>query len=437
MKGLKMELTAEETRILEGEYGEVEQEALKLLVKYGEALNAGRLVDVQSVHTAMAVPGQFAKIVTGNYPLLNQILLCSKKRIKIDKLKVYTTTHVCDIEPYHYKEFGVSEEVMQANRAVREHYARKGIIFTSTCTPYLVGNIPVKGNHIAWMESSAVVYANSVIGAMGNIEGIESTLAAAIVGKIPYAGFHVPENRKAKVIFHIDATLKYQADFDALGYYIGEELENMGLSLDVPVLTGLKPGQATQDNLKGMGAAMATSGAVQLYHIDGITPEACGGLETVLLDPGKTERVGVTDGDIKKTYDTLSTATDTRVDLIIMGCPHFSLNQLKEVALLLEGKYIKEDVFLWIFLPAGLKELVMARGFGKIIEQAGGLLMVDTCPALTQFKPVGVKIVASNSAKQIHYYSAEFPEITTWFGSVEKCIQAAISGRWGSGYLNK
>ncbi|NVM29247.1 MAG: aconitase X catalytic domain-containing protein [Candidatus Helarchaeota archaeon] len=427
-----MHLTKEEEKILNGEQGIAQQEALKLLIRYGEALGAEKLIEVQSVHTAMAVPEQFAKVIRGNYPLLNQVLLCSKKPVKLDKLKVFTTTHVCNIEPYHYREFSVSEEVMQANRDIRAHYAKQGIVFTSTCTPYLVGNVPVKGNHIAWMESSAVVYANSVIGALGNIEGIESTLAAAIVGKIPYAGFHVPENRKAKVVVQIDVKLIPQSDFDALGYFIGEELENMGLSLDVPILTGFKPEQATQDNFKGMGAAMATSGAVQLYHIEGITPEACIGLENTLVDPKKTEKVTVTDADIKKTYDTLSTATDPRVDLIIMGCPHFSLNQLKEVALLLEGKSIKKDVYLWIFIPAGLKELAMARGFGEIIEQAGGVLMVDTCPALTQFKPVGVEVVASNSAKQIHYYTAEFPEISTWFGSVEDCIQAAVTGKWGA-----
>ena len=427
-----MQLTQEEEKVLEGERGLAKQEALKLLIKYGKALGAEKLVEVQSVHTAMAVPEQFAKIISGKYSLLNQILLCSEKQIKLDKMKVFTTTHVCSIEPYHYKEFCVSEEVMQVNRDMREHYAKKGIVFTSTCTPYLVGNVPVKGNHIAWMESSAVVYANSVLGAMGNIEGIESTLAAAIVGKIPYAGFHMPENRKAKVIFNIEATLKVQSDFDALGYFIGEELEDMGLSLDVPILTGLKPIQATQDYLKGMGAAMATSGAVQLYHIDGITPEAGAGLKNILMDPEKTEKLTVTDNDIKKTYETLSTAKETNVDLIVMGCPHFSLNQLKEVALLLEGKSINRNVYLWIFIPEGLKKLAIERGLGQIIESAGGILMVDTCPALTQFKPVGVEVVASNSAKQIHYYSAEFPEIGTWFGSVEDCIQAAVSGRWGN-----
>ena len=114
-----------------------------------------------------------------------------------------------------------------------------------------------------------------------------------------------------------------------------------------------------------------------------------------------------------------------------MGCPHFSLNQIKDVALLLDGKRVSDEVLLWIFLPAGLKDLVMARGFGKTIEHAGGTLMIDTCPALTQFKPEHVEVVASNSAKQIHYYSAEFPEITTWFGTIEDCVNAAISGKWG------
>lgn len=427
-----MYLAAEEEKMLSGECGIAQQEALNFLIKYGDALGADRLIDVQSVHTAMAVPGQFAKILKGNYAGLNQILLCSKKRIELEKMKVFTTTHVCTVEPEHYQQFGISEEVMQANRDIRDYFAKKGIIFTSTCTPYLVGNVPVRGNHIAWMESSAVVYANSVIGALGNIEGIESSFAAAITGKIPYAGFHILENRKAKVIFQIDATLKSQSDFDALGYFIGEELENMGLSLDVPLLTGLNPIQATQDYLKGMGAAMATSGAVQLYHIEGITPEARAGRDSILEDPIKTEEVKVLDEHIKQTYEKLSTATEAKVDLVILGCPHFSLNQIKDTALLLEGNHVHNDVILWVFMPAGLKDLVMVQQFGRIIEAAGGTLLVDTCPAVMQFKPEHVKVVASNSAKQIHYYSETIPGITTWFGTLEDCINAAISGKWGA-----
>ncbi len=427
-----MQLTLEEEKILNGEYGIAQQEALKFIIKYGDALGAERLVDVQSVHTAMAVPEQFTKILKGNYVVLNQVLLCSRNRVDFERMKVFSTTHVGTCEPKHYKQFHISEEVVQANRDVRDYYARKGLICTSTCTPYLVGNIPIKGNHIAWMESSAVVYANSVIGALGNIEGIESSFAAAITGKIPYAGFHIPENRKAKVIFQVDATLENQADFEALGYFIGGELENLGMGLDVPLLTGIHPSQATQDNLKGLGAAMATSGAIQLYHIEGITPEACVEKEGILADPKKTVKVKISNEEIAQTYEELSTATETQVDLVILGCPHFSLNQIKDTALLLEGKRVHKDVQLWVFLPAGLKDLAMTRRFGQTIEAAGGILMVDTCPSLMLFKPENVKVVACNSAKQIHYYSALIPGITTWFGTLADCINTAITGKWSS-----
>jgi len=427
-----MQLTVEEEKMLAGEYGVAQQEALNFLIKYGVALGADRLVDVQSVHTAMAVPEQFSKILKGNYAWLNQILLCSKKRIELEKMKVFPTTHVCTVEPEQYQRLGIAEEVMQANRDIQDYFAKSGLIFTSTCTPYLVGNVPIRGNHIAWMESSAVVYANSVMGALGNIEGIESSFAAAITGKIPYAGFHILENRRAKVIFQIDATLKNQADFDALGYFIGEALENLGLSLDVPLLTGLNPAQATQDNLKGMGAAMATSGAVQLYHIEGITPEACVQRDSILEDPIKTEEIWVLDENIKQVYEKLSTSTESKVDLVILGCPHFSLNQIKDVALLLDGKRVHEDVLLWVFMPAGLKDLAKGQYFGRIIEMAGGTIMIDTCPAVMQIKPEQVNVVASNSAKQIHYYSETIPGVTTWFGTLEDCISAAISGKWGT-----
>ena len=426
-----MHLTNEEEKMLSGRYGEAEQAAMGLLVRYAEAFGAERLVKVQSVHTIIAATNEIAPLLKGNYPLLNEILLCSKKPVKLDKMKVFTTTHVSNIEPTYYELFDISDDVLQIAFDIRKHYGKKGIIFTCSCTPYLVGNIPVKGNHIAWMESSAVVYANSVIGAMGNIEGIESTLAAGITGRIPYAGFHIPEKRKAKVIFNVEADLKNRTDFDALGYFVGEELENIKMGLEVPILTNFDPLKATQDALKGMGGAMATSGAVQLYHIEGITPEACNGLKNILADPQKTEKITINNSDLKATYEKLSTATEPKVDLVVFGCPHYSLDQIKRVALLLEGKKIKEDVELWIFTPSGLKALATSLGYTAIIESAGGKLMCDTCPSITRSKPENIEVMACDSPKQIHYYTAEFPELKTWFGTVEDCINAAIKGVWG------
>lgn len=425
-----MQLTKDEEKILNGEYGAAEKEAINFLIRYGEALGADKLIDVQSVHTVLAVPDELIKLLKGNYSLVNQMLLCSKKRVDLEQIKVYTTTHVGTIDPIHYKDFGTSEEILEASLNMQRDYTKKGIIFTCTCTPYLVGNIPVKGNHIAWMESSAVVYANSVIGAMGNIEGIESSLAASIVGKIPYAGFHISENRKAKVIFKIEAKLKQRTDFDALGYFIGEELENIDMGLEVPILRGINSSIITQDALKGMGASMATFGAVQLYHIEKITPEACSGLKSILEDPEKTETIKVDDKNIKETYEKLRTAADTKVDFVVLGCPHYSLKQVMDVAFLLNGKKVRENVILWIFLPAGLRDLAMELGFGKIIENAGGKLMSDTCPTVARYNNESIEVMASDSPKQIHYYTAEFPKITTWFGTVKDCINAAITGRW-------
>ncbi|MHA1298217.1 MAG: aconitase X [Candidatus Helarchaeota archaeon] len=426
-----MHLTKEEEKMLNGEFGEAKQASIKLLIRYAEALNAEKLVEVQSVHTIVAATSEIAPLLKGNYPLLNEILLCSPSPLELDEMEVFTTTHVSNIEPKYYKEFEISDQVLQIAFDIRNHYSKKGIIFTCSCTPYLVGNIPVKGNHIAWMESSAVVYANSVIGALGNIEGIESTLAAGITGKIPYAGFHIPENRKAKVLFQVEADLNNRTDFDALGYFIGEELENIGMGLEVPILTGMNPLKITQDSLKGMGASMATSGAVQLYHIEGVTPEACMGLEKIVDDLKRVEKIKVDDKNINGVYQKLSTADDNKVDLVVLGCPHYSINQIKKVALLLNGKKVKDDVELWIFTPSALRDLSISLGFGKMIENAGGKLMCDTCPAITRSKPVNIDVMACDSPKQIHYYTAEFPKLKTWFGTVEECIDAAITGIWG------
>ena len=293
----------------------------------------------------------------------------------------------------------------------------------NTCAPYLVGNVPVKGEHCAWMESSAVVYANSVLGARINTEGRESVSAASLTGKIPFLGYHLDENRLGTHLVEVEFDVESVMDWNLLGYYVGEIVQER-----VPVLKGIRR-VPSLSKLKHCGAAAASSGGVELYHIVGITPEApsmeeaFGGKKAIAtLKFGRRER--------QIAYENLnSSAKETAVDFVMLGCPHYSVEQVWEVCKLLKDRRIHSHTNLWIFTPRALKEIADRNGYTDIITSAGGILMTDTCPALAQVLPKGTRVAATDSAKQAHYLSP-IMGVQTWFGSTQDCIEAAISGQW-------
>jgi len=212
-------------------------------------------------------------------------------------------------------------------------------------------------------------------------------------------------------------------DWGLLGYYVGEMVQE-----HVPVVNGIRK-KPTLTGLKHFGAAAASSGGVEMYHMIGVTPEAFSLEEAfgkkkpvAVLKYGKEER--------DKTYQNLNyRGVDRDVDFVMLGCPHYSVEQLWEVCKLLNGKRIHKTVNLWIFIPRGLKDIADRNGYTRIITEARGVLMTDTCPALGQVLPKGTKVVATDSAKQAHYLPA-IMGVQTWFGSTEDCIDAAVNGWW-------
>jgi predicted aconitase len=316
--------------------------------------------------------------------------------------------------------------VSEATKALVERNAafcnRVGINRCNTCTPYQVGNVPVFGEHCAWMESSAVVYVNSLLGARTNVEGAQSTAAASLVGRIPYWGLHIPEKRRATHHVEVEIEVDDMMDWGLLGYWVGEQVQEA-----IPVLTGLmRAGELRK--FKHFGAAAATSGAVEMYHVPGRTPEAptfeaaTGGRPPeVTLRYGAAER--------RQAYEHLNSATDPDIDFIMLGCPHNSLDQLRLIARLLEGKRVSANTDLWIFTPSAIRTVARSMGYEAIIEAAGGKLMSDSCPALSRVSPEGVKVVATDSAKQAHYLPATLG-YQVWFGRVEEVIASAVAGRW-------
>jgi hypothetical protein len=257
---------------------------------------------------------------------------------------------------------------------------------SATCTPYLAGNLPRFREHIAWSESSAVSFSNSVIGARTNREGGPSALAAAICGFTPNYGLHLDENRKPQLLVRVDAKLEFNADFGALGSYVGKIAGSK-----IPYFIGIK--NANTDNLKALGAAMAASGAVALYHADGLTPEAH------LMDAKGLETIEVGEKELKEAYAKLNTGKDP--DLVVIGCPHASLREIISIAKKLEGKHLKKP--LWVCTSRVMKDAATRMGLTAAIEKAGGKIVADTCMVVSPIEQMGFKTTGVDSGKAGNY----------------------------------
>jgi len=425
-----MRLTPSELSMLDGALGPARQRAMELLVRYAEALGADRFVDTTNI---AGVPGSSTLFLQnyytqhagrGDYETIYSLFdLDAPEVMEVPQAQSNCCHLQGGVDPANWAAQGFSREAFEHQREDEAEVARHGIQILKTCTPYLAGNVPVKGEHCAWMESSAVVFCNSVIGARTNTEGRESTSAAMLTGKIPDWGFHRDEFRYGTHLIEVETPVESVMDWGMLGYFTGYAVDDA-----IPVLTGA----LAQPNLtrhKHFGAAAASSGGVELYHMVGITPDAptrevaFGPREPLATIPyGPAER--------RATYERLnSTARDSHVDYVMLGCPHASIEQLWEAAHLLEGRKLHSGTSLWVFTSRAVKTTADLNGYTKTIEAAGGRLMTDTCSAIGKILPPGTKVVALDSAKQAHYLPA-IMGIEAWFGSTADCIHAALTGRW-------
>lgn len=423
-----MQLTDEEHAMLDGGSGKARQKAMELLVRYAEALGAERFVDTANV---AGVPGSANPFLQNHYREQGGSYQAIFSLFDLDADEVLdvppAATPTCHLQggydPEHWQLLGASPEAFRLASGSEAFIEARGVRILKTCTPYLAGNLPRRGDHCAWMESSAVVYCNSVIGACTNTEGRESTSAAMLTGKIPDWGFHRPENRHGTHLIEVEVPVESVMDWGMLGYYAGQVVGER-----IPVLTG-RLGQPDLVRHKHFGAAAASSGGVEMYHVVGATPEAptlaaaCGP-----RPPQATLRYGR--AEMRRVYaDLNSKARSTDVDFVMLGCPHYSLEQLRETATLLAGRRVSGNCRLWIFTARAVKHEAEKLGIAAAIRAAGGVLLTDTCSSISQAIPPGTKVAALDSAKQVHYLPA-FMGIEAWFGSTADCIDAAVHGRW-------
>ncbi|AMQ19232.1 aconitase X catalytic domain-containing protein [Thermococcus peptonophilus] len=366
-----MYLTKEEELILAGEYGYALQKAMEILVALGDIYGADRLIPIKSAQVAGV---SYKNIGDAGIEFLRDFVEAGSK------VSVYTTLNPAGIG---------DDEFMEKQMEVLELYRKMGIEVTSTCTPYYGANLPKFGDHVAWSESSAVSFANSILGARTNREGGPSSLAAAIVGKTPNYGLHLDENRKATVVVEVQAKVKSFADYSALGYHLGKTLGN-----DVPYFKNLKPEKT--EFLKELGAAMAATGSIALYHVEGETPE----YRDAIAD--KLETITVEDSDLKAVRESFQDDW-SEIGMILVGCPHASLPEVKEIAELLRmrGKPLKIPLF--ITASRAVKALADALGYTETIERYNGKIIPDSCFVVSPIKG-WYSGIATNSGKSAFYF---------------------------------
>ncbi len=370
-----MELNKEEQSMFDGELGEASRESMEILVALGKIYGARKMIPITS-----------AQIAGVSYKTIGQAGLdyLAGLASKGAKVRVPAFLNPAGMDREQWKEMGIPEDFARKQIEILDAYAKMGISKTCTCAPYFIGIRPKVGEHVAWAESSAIAFANSILGARTNREGGPSALAAAICGVTPYYGLHMDENRHADLLIDVKCELKGLADYGALGSAVGKISKNRN-----PAFTGIKP--AGEPKLKVLGASMAATGSVPLFFIKGITPE---------WNVSKSaERIEFTESDLNAARESLDSGL--KPDLVTIGCPHASLEEIKEIAELVERK--KPTCDFWVCTSRKLKDEADKLGYQKTIENAGGLVIADTCMVVCPLEEMGHIVTGTNSGKAAAY----------------------------------
>ncbi len=382
--------------MLKGEEGPAAAKLLELLIALGEVFDAEKLISVESAHISGVSYKNLGEV--GLSWLEEQVILNAKARIK-------ATLNPAGMDIELWRKMGVNEEFAEGQRRVLAAFEKMGIEPTCTCTPYLIGHVPKYGSQIAWAESSAVCFSNSVIGARTNRESGPTTLASAVTGLAAYYGYRLDENRKPGAVVEVQVDLKNEMDYSALGYLVGKKL-----GTTVPYFKGLR--NPSLESMKALGAACATSGGIALWHGENVTPDAK--IMRKYLDG--LERITVTLDEIEDAISDLTSDLDNPI--IALGCPHTSVKELREITDRVFGRQFGGR--LWIFTSKGVYEQAKELGYISSIREAGGRVFRDTCMVVAPLREMGWTEVATNSFKAGHYLASM--GLRTRIGTIQELL---------------
>jgi predicted aconitase len=399
-----MRLTDEDRRMLEGGYGEGVALAMKVLVALGEAFDAPRLLSVSRTHVALSnqeADTWFAKRLADGGATS----------------RVPPTVNPGFSIEYFARHTDLPAEARAHMELTHETYRRLGARLTYNCTPYLELNIPRLGETVAFSESSATPYINSVYAARTNRESSQSALCSAVTGRTPLYGLHLDENRRGEVVVDVRAHLRDEFDYHLLGYVVPALIGQK-----MPVFTGI-PRDVSPESLMNLGAQLNTAGAYPMYHIAGVTPEA-ETLERALGGRQPDFTAVVTQEDLDNQREALSEGFHD-IDFVLLGCPHLSLSQVSRIADGVAGKSLKSE--LWVCTSFSTREIASRMGLLSRIEAAGGHVCADTCIDQPCWHHLSGKRGMTDSPKCMYYARMRGMEFT--LGRIDECVQAALAGR--------
>ena len=409
-----MELTKSQQEMLDGKQGEVMAKVAKTLVMYGEAFNAEKMVEVSSDYNHLVTSFGLG-VLDPVYELMNTLIdagVMSKQKFTADPRPLDPNVPANFIQNLIFKKFMYNKQAFYEDQLQKLGLLDKDG-FTCTCYMHEVGNTPKMGDVLSWSESSAVVYANSVLGARCNRNSGILDLMGSVAGFVPYFGLLTDEGRKAKWIIRINTTKKPEAQL--LGSAIG-----MKVMEDVPYVIGLDKYLGDELNdaactyLKDFGAACASNGAVGLYHIDKLTPEAKKYGEELILKDAK-EYV-IDDAELErvyKSYPVIWKKKDAKPKLCFIGCPHMSLEQLKTWTVNVNNK-LKENKTKQVSIPTvftaapGVIKEFNKTEYRSMLDESGVVLSY-ICPLMYMNNPACASMpVITSSNKLRTYTSAKF-----------------------------
>jgi predicted aconitase len=401
--------------MLSGAEGEGAQLAMRIIARMAEVAGADRLIDVTAAHVDGCL-----------YHGRASLDFAERLAEGGARVSVPTTLNVGSLDLLHPELYrGDPERGTQARRLM-DLYERLGCRPTWTCAPYQLAEArPGFGQHVAWAESNAIVFANSVLGARTDRYGDFIDICAAVTGRVPDAGLHRDEHRRGEIVFGLEGIgerlLREDVLYPVLGHVIGSRSGTR-----VPVVEGL-PSEVAEDQLKALGAAAASSGSVALFHAVGITPEAPT-LEAALGGREPAETVAITPELLASARDDLTTAAVGPLAAVSVGTPHFSLTEFERLIGLLDGARVAQGLDFYVSTGRDVLAQVEGRGWLNVLEAAGIQVVVDTCTYVTPILGARQGVVMTNSGKWAYYAPGNLG-VEVAFASLGECVRSAVEGR--------
>lgn len=414
---MSLNLSEKDRQMLDGKYGEAAKFAMTIIVRMAQVLEVDELMDITQAH------------IDGCGLMSDASLEFAETMARLGgKVAVPTTLNMIPLDLQNWQKQDVPRDFAHKALRMAKAYIDMGCIPTWTCAPYQGTLVPRFGQQIAWGESNAIVYANSVLGARTNRYADFLDLCAAITARVPKHGLHLKENRKGQILFRLveipEDLLSDESMYAALGHLVGQIAQDR-----IPVIEGLK-GEITSDQHKAFGAAAASAGAVGLYHLVGITPEAQT-LAAAFQGAEPQEIIEIRLADLLAARAELSTLreSDVKVDAVVLGCPHFSFTEFQRLAQWIEQSQSKvhPEVHFIVLTNQMTYGLLERSHLLQTIADFGAEIVLDTCVFHSPIVAAEVEVVMTNSGKCAYYAPGEL-NAQVVFGSLEECVHSAVKG---------